>query len=164
MQLPSAMALGMVQLGTMMGKLNGTMEATTPSGTCSVRHSTPLLTSSTSPVISCGKEQANSVSSMHFSTSATDSPMVLPFSCEHRRASSGSCFSSKVLYRKKTCTLSFIGVRDQAGNAKWAAATALSRSAFDDNGTVDNSCPSMGEITGIVRPASGSTNLPPIKF
>lgn len=37
------MALGIVQLGTIAGKLNGTMEATTPSGTCSVRHSTPYI-------------------------------------------------------------------------------------------------------------------------
>src|SRR5262245_10874551 len=61
MQLPKAIALGMVQFGTILGKLNGTMEATTPNGTRSVLHSTPLLTSSTSPVVNCGKEVANSV-------------------------------------------------------------------------------------------------------
>ena len=32
MQLPSASALGIVQFGTMEGKLNGTMEATTSNG------------------------------------------------------------------------------------------------------------------------------------
>ncbi len=32
MQLPSAMAFGIVQLGTMLGKLNGVIEATTPIG------------------------------------------------------------------------------------------------------------------------------------
>ena len=73
-QLPKAMALGNVQLGTMVGKLKGTMDATTPNATCSVLHSTPLLTSNTSPVTSCGKAVANSVSSIHFSISATDSP------------------------------------------------------------------------------------------
>ena len=50
------MAFGNVQLGTMLGKLKGTMEATTPNGTCSVLHSTPLLTSNTSPVTNCGSE------------------------------------------------------------------------------------------------------------
>ena len=45
MVLPKAMALGMVQLGTIAGKLNGDMEATTPKGTRSERHSTPRLTS-----------------------------------------------------------------------------------------------------------------------
>jgi len=97
MQLPKAMALGIVQLGTMLGKLNGTMEATTPSATCSVRHSTPRLTSSTSPVTNCGSEQANSVSSILFSISATDSLYVFPFSSLHNSASSFMFFSSKYL-------------------------------------------------------------------
>ena len=60
-QLPSAIAFGIVQLGTMAGKLNGTIEATTPNGTCCVRHSIPRLTSKISPVINCDNEQANSV-------------------------------------------------------------------------------------------------------
>src|SRR5436190_6774636 len=72
-QFPSATAFGIVQLGTMLGKLNGTMDATTPNATCSVLHSTPLLTSSTSPVTSCGSDTANSVSSILFSISATAS-------------------------------------------------------------------------------------------
>src|SRR4029079_13953740 len=87
-QLPSAMAFGIVQLGTMQGKLNGTIEATTPSGTCSVLHSTPLLTSKISPVTNCGNEQANSVSSMLFSISATASLYVFPFSSCTSSASS----------------------------------------------------------------------------
>src|SRR6266550_4156971 len=57
-QFPSAMAFGIVQLGTMLGKLKGTILATTPKATCSVLHSTPLLTSSTSPVTNWGNEQA----------------------------------------------------------------------------------------------------------
>ena len=32
MQLPSAIALGIDQFGTMFGKLNGVIDATTPSG------------------------------------------------------------------------------------------------------------------------------------
>ena len=44
-QLPKASAFGMVQSGTMCGKLKGVIEATTPKGTWVVRHSTPLLTS-----------------------------------------------------------------------------------------------------------------------
>ena len=47
--LPSAMALGKDQCGTIDGKLNGLIEATTPSGCRSSRHSTPRLTSITSP-------------------------------------------------------------------------------------------------------------------
>src|SRR5450432_4720393 len=73
MQLPNAIALGNVQLGTILGKLNGTIEATTPKATCSVLHSTPRLTSNISPVTNWGKEHANSVSSILFSISAIDS-------------------------------------------------------------------------------------------
>ena len=51
MQLPSAMAFGIVQFGTMFGKLKGAMHATTPKGKCSTLHSTPLLTSNNSPEI-----------------------------------------------------------------------------------------------------------------
>jgi hypothetical protein len=39
MQLPNAIAFGMVQLGTIAGKLNGTIDATLPSGIRSVLHS-----------------------------------------------------------------------------------------------------------------------------
>ena len=60
MQLPSAIAFGIDQFGTMFGKLNGVIDATTPSGKRSMRHSTPRLTSSTSPGAICGSEQANS--------------------------------------------------------------------------------------------------------
>ena len=38
-QLPRAIAFGIVQLGTIAGKLNGTMDATTPSGTRSTLQS-----------------------------------------------------------------------------------------------------------------------------
>ena len=68
--LPSTKAFGMVQFGTMLGKLNGEIEATTPIGKCSTLHSTPLLTSSSSPDMSWGIEQANSVNSALFKTSA----------------------------------------------------------------------------------------------
>ena len=129
MQLPKASALGIVQFGTIEGKLKGTILATTPSGACSVRHSTPRLTSNTSPVTNCGNETANSVSSIHFSISATDSLYTLPFSSLHNSANSTKCFSNKLLYRKNICTLSLIGVLLHFGNAALAASTALSKSA-----------------------------------
>src|ERR1041385_5503633 len=66
MQLPSAIAFGIDQFGTMFGKLNGAIDATMPTGNRSMRHSTPRLTSSTSPDAICGSEQANSVSSADF--------------------------------------------------------------------------------------------------
>ena len=101
-QFPNAIAFGNVQQGTIAGKLNGTIDATTPRGTCSVLHSTPRLTSRISPVTNCGNDVANSVSSIHFSISAIDSPIVFPFSSEHNSPSSCMFFSSKVLNLKKT--------------------------------------------------------------
>jgi len=97
MQFPKARAFGSVQCGTMCGKLKGEIDATTPSGFCSTRHSTPGLTSSTSPCTSCGSEQANSVSSMLFATSAVASPIVFPFSSWTMAASSFRFCSINVL-------------------------------------------------------------------
>ena len=102
MQLPRAMAFGMVQLGTMLGKLNGVIDATMPAGNLSTRHSTPRLTSRTSPAVICGSEQANSVSSADLSTSARASPSIFPFSSVMSAASSSMFCSSSVLYLKKT--------------------------------------------------------------
>ncbi len=95
-QFPSAIALGSVQCGTMLGKLNGAMDATTPTGCRSVRHSTPRLTSITSPVTICGSEQANSVSSIALEISASASDLVLPCSSLMRAASPAKSRSSKV--------------------------------------------------------------------
>ena len=44
------------------------IDATTPSGKRSIRHSTPRLTSSTSPGAICGNEHANSDTTADFST------------------------------------------------------------------------------------------------
>jgi hypothetical protein len=94
MQFPSARAFGMVQCGTMLGKLKGTIDATTPIGYRSVRHSTPRLTSSTSPVTIWGSEQANSVSSIALVTSASASVRVFPCSSVIKAASSSRWCSS----------------------------------------------------------------------
>ena len=98
-ELPSVIAMGMVQCGTMQGKLNGVIEATTPSGQRSTRHSTPGLTSSTSPATICGSEQANSVTSIALATSARPSANVFPFSRCTSSASSSVCLSSRSRYR-----------------------------------------------------------------
>src|SRR6185312_17002228 len=160
MQFPRAMAFGIVQFGTMVGKLKGTIDATTPNGTCSVRHSTPLLTSSVSPVTSCGSEQANSVNSMHFSISATDSLMVLPFSSLPKAASSSLCSSSKYLYLKNTCTLSLMGVLLQVVKAALAASTACSRSVAVEQGSSVKNVPSTGDVIVNTRCDSIASKLP----
>jgi len=97
MQLPRAIAFGIVQFGTMFGKLNGAIEATTPMGNRSTRHSTPRLTSSTSPVTICGNEHANSVSSADFKISARASLVIFPFSSVTSALSSSMCCSRSAL-------------------------------------------------------------------
>src|SRR5688572_16616076 len=145
--LPKTSAFGIVQFGTIKGKLNGTIEATTPIGKCSVRHSTPRETSRISPETSCGIEQANSVSTIDFSTSAFASSRVLPFSSETRFVSSSKFFSSKYLYLKKTCTRSLIGVLLHTSNAFFADSTAAFSSSTVDIGTLDSKFPSSGDTT-----------------
>src|SRR4051812_5917144 len=162
MQLTRAIAFGIVQFGTMLGKLKGVIDATMPTGYHSTRHSTPLLTSSTSPAVICGSEQANSVSSADFNTSARPSERILPFSSVTSAESSSMFFSSSALYRKKTCTRSLIGIPDQIGNAFFAASTARSTSLADDNGTREITLPSAGLVTSRCCSTLGSTNVPPM--
>jgi hypothetical protein len=83
----------------MFGKLKGVIAATTPRGNRSIRHSTPRLTSSTSPGVICGSEHANSHNSADFRISARASLATLPFSSVTSAASSSMFFSSNALYR-----------------------------------------------------------------
>ncbi|MNC55498.1 hypothetical protein D3C75_1050340 [compost metagenome] len=63
--LPQASAIGNIHIGTIAGKLNGVIPATTPSGCISEKLSTPVPTSGEySPLIRCGIPQANSTTSM----------------------------------------------------------------------------------------------------
>ena len=96
MQFPRAIAFGIVQFGTMFGKLNGVIEATTPIGNRSILHSTPRLTSRTSPAVICGSEQANSVSSMDLRISALASAYTLPFSSVTRAVNASMSRSRRV--------------------------------------------------------------------
>ena len=88
-QLPQAMATGYIHMGTMTGKLNGVMPATTPSGWRTDEASTPVDTSSeNSPFSRWGMPQANSTTSMPRATSPRASSSTLPCSAVIRRARS----------------------------------------------------------------------------
>ena len=79
--LPQASATGNIHIGTITGKLNGVMPATTPSGWRSVQLSMPVETWSVkSPLSSCGMPQANSTMSMPRVTSPCASVNTLPCS------------------------------------------------------------------------------------
>ena len=68
--LPQAMATGYIHMGTITGKLNGVIPATTPRGWRTDEASTPLETSSeNSPLSRWGMPQANSTTSMPRATS-----------------------------------------------------------------------------------------------
>ena len=82
-QLPQASATGNIHIGTMQGKLNGVMPATTPSGWRSEWLSTLVPTFSvTSPFSRCGMPTANSTTSSPRVTSPSASSWVLPCSAE----------------------------------------------------------------------------------
>src|SRR5919204_4316265 len=62
--LPQAIAIGCIHIGTMIGKLNGVMPATTPSGWRNENASTSVETwSEYSPLSSCATPQAYSTTS-----------------------------------------------------------------------------------------------------
>jgi hypothetical protein len=94
-QLPAAMATGYIHIGTITGKLNGVMPATTPSGWRSVQLSMPVDTWSVkSPLSSCGMPQANSTMSMPRVTSPCASVNTLPCSAVIAWASLSRCWFS----------------------------------------------------------------------
>ena len=79
--LPHAIASGNIHIGTMAGKLNGVMPATTPTGCLIEYESTPVETFSENPPLSrCGMPQANSTTSRPRATSPAASEATLPCS------------------------------------------------------------------------------------
>ena len=88
-EFPQAMALASIHRGTMTGKLNGVIPATTPSGWSTVCTSTPADTSvEWAPLSRWGMAQANSTFSNPRATSPAASPRTLPCSAVIRAASS----------------------------------------------------------------------------
>ena len=80
-QLPQASATGIIHSGTISGKLNGVMPATTPSGWRIDQASMPVPTASVySPFSRCGMPQANSTTSRPRCTSPSASDSTLPCS------------------------------------------------------------------------------------
>ena len=90
--LPVAMAIGDIHSGTIAGKLNGVMPATTPSGSRNENTSTPVAAWSVySPLSSCGMPHAYSMTSSPRPTSPSESAMTLPCSAVIIAASSSVC-------------------------------------------------------------------------
>ena len=133
--LPQAMATGYIHIGTMAGKLNGVMPATTPSGWRSdqLSISGPTLRLY-SPFSRCGMPQAKSTTSMPRASSPSASSCVLPCSFEMARAISSACRSSSCLKRNIGLMRLSGGVAPQPAAAFLAAATAAFTSSVVESG------------------------------
>ena len=151
--LPQAMATGYIHIGTMTGKLNGVMPATTPSGWRTEEASTPLETSSeNSPFSRWGMPQANSTTSMPRATSPRASSSTLPCSAVISRARSSRWRSASSRKANRMRVRAVSEVSRQPGHAaSTAPATARSTSASEARTTPPVCSPDAGSNTGAVR-------------
>ena len=150
-------------MGTIAGKLNGTMAAQTPTGWRIVSQSTAVATfSSTRPCIVCGIAVAASTISIMRPTSARASGKVLPISSVTARASSSWCASS--VWRKPNSqrARSIVDLRRQPGSAARAAATAASTSLRPESGTRASTSPVAGLVTSSCSAPVDGTHAPPM--
>ena len=128
--LPVAMALAIIHSGTMTGKLNGVMPATTPRGSSTVCTSTPLETSvECAPFMRWGMPQANSTFSMPRATSPLASLSTLPCSAVMSAASAPRCPSSSSRRRNRVAARALNEVAAHSRAASLAPATACATSS-----------------------------------
>ncbi len=148
--------------GTIAGKLNGVIAATTPTGWLKLSTSIPRETpSSVSPLSRWGAAMAASTDSMPRPISAKASGTVLPMSVATSRASSSwwatSTWRRSIRARARAST----GVAAHSGWAARAAATARSTSAAPERGTRARSSPVAGLRVTSISSALGDTHAPP---
>jgi hypothetical protein len=162
--LPHARALANIHIGTIAGKLNGVMPATTPSGCLMLYTSTPVLACSLyPPFIRLGTPQANSMFSKPRATSPRASPSTLPCSLVSNVAISLRFASTSSRMWNMTSARRERFVPRQAGNAALATATAASTSATEARSTEACCCPVAGSKTTPDRPELPSTTFPSIQ-
>ena len=130
------MANGIIQSGTMAGKLKGVIPATTPSGSWVMVHVIPGPTGEESPLNMLGKEVANSTTSFPRRMLPFASGIVFPLSKAINAAISSKLFSIIDFRLNITSALARILRRDHDGNTDCAFLTALSKSAKLDSGMV----------------------------
>src|SRR5579864_5707415 len=125
--LPQAMASGNIHIGTMAGKLNGVMPATTPTGCLIEYESTPVETFSENPPLSrCGMPQANSTTSRPRATSPAASEATLPCSAVISPARLFAFALTRLRNSNMTEARLAREMLRQVANASVAAATAAS--------------------------------------
>jgi len=134
--LPHAIAFPNIHIGTIAGKLNGVMPATTPSGWRIWKTSTPVDACSVKPPLSrFGMPVANSRFSSPRATSPSASEGTLPCSAVSSAAISFRCCSTRFRTRNMMSVRFESDVARQAGNAALAAATAAPISSVDAKST-----------------------------
>ena len=143
--LPHTMASGNIQRGTMAGKLNGVIPATTPRGWNSLQESmlgpTFLLCS---PFNNWGAPQANSTFSIPRCNSPAASWLILPCSAPINAIISSACSSSKLLNLNITRARLLTGVLRHSTNAFCALTIASFTVAFDASKTSFSASPVAG--------------------
>ena len=163
--LPQAIALANIHIGTIAGKLNGVIPATTPSGCLIEKTSTPVETCSLNPPLSrVGTPHANSMFSIPRATSPSASDGTLPCCAVSSAARSRRCSSSSCRIRNRISDRRASDVARQAGNAASAAATAASTSATFAKSTAWLWTPVAGSYTGPSRPDVPATTRPSIQW
>ena len=161
--LPQAIANGRNHIGTIAGKLNGTIAAQTPTGWRIVSQSTAVATPSRMrPCIVVGIAVAHSIISIIRAVSACASGKVLPISrvIEAAMSSLRSCSAWRSV--KSQRARSITDLERQVSNASRAAATACSSSSFVDSGTRARTSPVAGLVTSSCSVEADGTHLPPM--
>ena len=163
--LPQTTAKGRNHSGTIAGKLNGEMAATTPSGwRITVQSMLLAMFSSPYPISIDGAPQATSTHSMPRRTLPRDSSSVLPCSVVTIRAISSKCSSSSCLNLNIVRARTAGGVSLQAGNAAVAAFTAASTSAAVESGVRAMTVPLAGLVTFSASVPDDGVQRPPMKL
>ena len=162
--LPAAMAVVTIHSGTMAGKLNGVMQATTPTGWRSWVTSTPVeACSRVSPFMWWTRPAQNSTFSRPRVISPSASSRTLPCSAVMIAASSPR--RAVMIWRRLNMMFARLAmpVDRQAGAAVSAASTAVVRVAASARGTWPVWTPVAGLYTGLVRSPAVEAS-PPMKW
>jgi hypothetical protein len=144
--LPVAMAIGAIHSGTITGKLNGVMPATTPTGSRNEKTSMPVETwSEYSPLSNCGMPQANSMTSRPRPISPLASLRTLPCSAVISWASSSTCNATSSRNLNSTAVRLASDMSPQDSAAFLAMATVSLRSS----GPARRSSAVMAPVAGL---------------
>ena len=162
--LPHAIATGYIHIGTITGKLNGVIPATTPSGDRNEKTSTSVdAWSEKDPLSRWGMPHANSTTSRPRSTSPRASERTFPCSELTSSASSPARAVASSRNAKRTFARRESDDWDHSSKAAAATRTASATSAAEPRTTSACWAPVAGSQTGAVPAGFPEVGLPPIQ-